>query len=623
MDNAISSKIHFVLEEHSDQSVNVDSSLAPYIAIAVKERLNYDNPTEHDSTANHEEDDDLVELLMDHCCLNDRVKAVKCLEMIQDIVVVQPVRKQQQQQQQQQLGEDCTCITDGTVSTSSSLSDCSTPKDLLTWKQQKQQQQTAVIDGGAVTIFEEIVVPKNEVEAADIFLPTHLLDDDDEEAAEGEGDPSRSIVKDREVQVDEENILLQKQQRQDVNRLEAEANEKREKSIMEERELHERREQKFQMEQTAQLLLSIHSDLSYEAAGAASRVAKGDVNLAQHAIEQALAAPPVCRHMLHDGCYRSDCHFSHDIDSHTCSFWMRGRCGKGSGCKFLHGFSEMLLDGVNFFSEEQCILVESSAQPNSCLPQFSKSKQQPQESLRNRSGSLSLELGPSAWSPSVQSLQQTNVPSWSCDFPALAPSACNAGDPPAHLVSPPPPYSSTRLRGSGLNSWSATAQRTNTKKAVGFPVTAKGLMSGTTSNMYNNMNKEKQRSVVKIPVDVWSPNPHHYRSAAECFHIEDPLERYEEVTRRSHTRRSDVMDLHFQSSKTVPIVLSKVLPKKLQTFSEVWLVTGTGHHVPGQSHQKGGGVLETVVCSWLNQTEYKFFKGKDKNGYGGAILVKR
>ena len=102
----------------------------------------------------------------------------------------------------------------------------------------------------------------------------------------------------------------------------------------------------FEVEQTTQLLLSIHVDLSYDAVNAASTLAQADVNLAMYAIEQALSAPPVCRHMLYDGCYRSDCHFSHDVDSHTCSFWMRGRCGKGASCRFLHGFAKCLIEGV-------------------------------------------------------------------------------------------------------------------------------------------------------------------------------------------------------------------------------------------------------------------------------------
>eukprot|EP00978_Attheya_sp_CCMP212_P000726 scaffold1449_cov56-Attheya_sp.AAC.1 len=102
-----------------------------------------------------------------------------------------------------------------------------------------------------------------------------------------------------------------------------------------------------QIESASQLLLSMNSDLSEEAAMEAAFLSNGDVNIAQYAIDEAVSAPPVCRHMLHSACYRSDCQFSHDVEGHTCLFWLRGRCGKGEQCKFLHGLSENLLEGMN------------------------------------------------------------------------------------------------------------------------------------------------------------------------------------------------------------------------------------------------------------------------------------
>ena len=84
-----------------------------------------------------------------------------------------------------------------------------------------------------------------------------------------------------------------------------------------------------------------------------------------------------------------------------------------------------------------------------------------------------------------------------------------------------------------------------------------------------------------------------------------------------------MIDLHFQSIKTFPVVLSEVLPDKLVKFSQVWIVTGTGHHVGNKTHQKGGGALENAVVEWLQHEGYGFKRGKDRNGQGGAILVER
>jgi hypothetical protein len=75
--------------------------------------------------------------------------------------------------------------------------------------------------------------------------------------------------------------------------------------------------------------------------------------------------------------------------------------------------------------------------------------------------------------------------------------------------------------------------------------------------------------------------------------------------------------------KTFASVLGVVLPQKLANHEEVWVVTGTGHHVGSRTHQKGGGALESAVIEWLSGSGYNFARGRDRNGLGGAILVKR
>eukprot|EP00957_Ditylum_brightwellii_P108821 8300919-Ditylum_brightwellii.AAC.1 len=91
----------------------------------------------------------------------------------------------------------------------------------------------------------------------------------------------------------------------------------------------------------------MNPELGEEAASEAAMVSNADVNIAQYVIDGAMSAPPICRHMLNNACYRSDCQFSHDVEGHTCLFWLRGRCGKGEDtCRFMHGFSEKLLEGI-------------------------------------------------------------------------------------------------------------------------------------------------------------------------------------------------------------------------------------------------------------------------------------
>jgi hypothetical protein len=74
-----------------------------------------------------------------------------------------------------------------------------------------------------------------------------------------------------------------------------------------------------------------------QAAGEAILAARSDLAAAEALLLEALQAPPVCRHLLSHGCYRRDCTYSHDIETYTCTYWLRGRCEK-EACPFRHGF---------------------------------------------------------------------------------------------------------------------------------------------------------------------------------------------------------------------------------------------------------------------------------------------
>lgn len=283
-----------------------------------------------------------------------------------------------------------------------------------------------------------------------------------------------------------------------------------------------------------QYLQNLHPDISFAAAETALQLAQGDLHIAQFLINTARQAPPVCRHLLKDGCYRADCTFSHDIDNHTCVFWMTGRCKHGKECRFLHGFSEL---GLEQWYQQQ-------PEP----PQYQYDAHQPE-----------LKLATQSWASTTA----------------------------------PTTASFARVASQGY--------------------VPKQSFSGASSDK-----KESSLTTVKIPQDLW--NPHENRDAA-VFAVVDPVQRYELLAQS--VPRDDVIDLHFQSTKTFPAVLERILPEKLQSYEEVWIVTGTGHHVGNKTHQKSGGALERAVVDWLVDYGYEFYRGKDRNGNGGAVLVKR
>ena len=125
------------------------------------------------------------------------------------------------------------------------------------------------------------------------------------------------------------------------------------------------------IESTTEILLTMNYHLGHEAASLASQLSYGDLNLAQYLIEAARSINAggygfnsynrrrsrICRHELQGTCYRHDCPYSHDIAGVTCLFWLKGRChhSDGSSCRFMHGFAESLLEGVNedYLKEQQ------------------------------------------------------------------------------------------------------------------------------------------------------------------------------------------------------------------------------------------------------------------------------
>jgi len=72
-----------------------------------------------------------------------------------------------------------------------------------------------------------------------------------------------------------------------------------------------------------------------------------DLHKAAFVLHKALTSPPICRHLLTSGCYRSDCAYSHDPGQKTCLFWVRGKC-RETECRFMHGFAD---DGIDGFEQ--------------------------------------------------------------------------------------------------------------------------------------------------------------------------------------------------------------------------------------------------------------------------------
>ncbi|KAL7581627.1 hypothetical protein ACA910_022179 [Epithemia clementina (nom. ined.)] len=354
-----------------------------------------------------------------------------------------------------------------------------------------------------------------------------------------------------------------------------------------------------------EILLSMNVDISEEAAAAATQMAQADVNIAQYLIDSVVAAPPICRHLLNNGCYRSDCQFSHNLNGSTCMFWLRGRCGKGPTCRFLHGFSPQLLEGL--MTQQQQLMYNQQQQPQHAHSSSSIS-------LDNSAAATAFPLqhqqhpasfpGSQAVASSNQSRPQHNILSLSGSS-----SVWSGTEPVARKV--PASFSSFA---------NVASQGYSSKLAQFTESSSTDLRSSQTAPVAITTHHTKPKKV-DIPQELWSA---HENRDATAFHIADPMERFRVVSEQSSApRRENVIDLHFQSTKTFSVVLAKVLPVKFERHDQVWIVTGTGHHVGSKTHQKGGGALENAVVKWLIDQGYEYAMGRDRNGLSGTLLVYR
>jgi len=181
---------------------------------------------------------------------------------------------------------------------------------------------------------------------------------------------------------------------------------------------------------------------------------------------------------------------------------------------------------------------------------------------------------------------------------------------------------------------------------------------GTSSN-------DQKRNIIVIPKEVWLPST----ANSDCFHLfPNPIERFKAVNAHHKSYLESVtipvcfdtnnnknnnnsgysqnnnkfknkdgkvalLDVHFQSAKTITPVLNRFLFAALKKNEEVWIVTGSGNHVAiGHQRREGGGVLFNAVKRYLEEHEedhvLEFRVGKDTSGgknksSGGAFLVRR
>lgn len=204
--------------------------------------------------------------------------------------------------------------------------------------------------------------------------------------------------------------------------------------------------------------------------------------------------------------------------------------------------------------------------------------------------------------------------------------------------------------------WASIAAKPPAPVANGVISGAQTITRGERSASIASVDSKRQ--TVAIPKEVWLPST----ANSECFHLyPNPIERFKAVNnhhkpylasvtiplsfdggvsappngrdKSKHVSKVALLDVHFQSAKTITPVLNRFLVPALKKNEEVWIVTGSGHHVAvGHQRRESGGVLFNAVKRYLEENEeemeLEFRVGKDTSGgknksSGGAFLVRR
>jgi hypothetical protein len=162
-----------------------------------------------------------------------------------------------------------------------------------------------------------------------------------------------------------------------------------------------------------------------------------------------------------------------------------------------------------------------------------------------------------------------------------------------------------------------------------------------------NTKSEKNKTII-MPKECWLPstdNSNYFVSHP------DPIERFKAINQQHESHFASIsiptsldgsnpegnvalLDVHFQSSKSIITVLNRFLPPALNQNEEVWIISGMGTHVEAGHQKRGnsqtGGVLFNSVKKYLMDKEatlgieWRF--GKEAVGAkyaNGSFLVRK
>ena len=204
--------------------------------------------------------------------------------------------------------------------------------------------------------------------------------------------------------------------------------------------------------------------------------------------------------------------------------------------------------------------------------------------------------------------------------------------------------------------WSANDSSTKSSggwaKIASKPAASQSNNNSIDSNAHHNVSssnsKTKKSKTIIMPKECWLPstdNSNYFVSHP------NPIKRFNAINDQHKPYLASVtiptslegstpggkvtlMDVHFQSAKSVITVLDRFLPPALEHSEEVWIIAGLGTHIEAGHQKRGnaktGGVLFNAVKKYLAEHEQEMGVewriGKEAAGAmyaNGSFLVRK
>ncbi|KAH8675640.1 hypothetical protein BX600DRAFT_377483 [Xylariales sp. PMI_506] len=392
----------------------------------------------------------------------------------------------------------------------------------------------------------------------------------------------------------------------------------------------------------------------------------------------------ICKFFLSTGqCLRSDCRFSHDLNSHICKYWVMGNCLAGDTCIFSHDpahlMNKLTVDGSSTPPQKNPQIQDMNSFPslrpgtpelNPFAPSFNYTGVTPPPGLRPLGGYAGSDGSRPRSRPGSRHQAKDGLAAPSIDdndaFPSLGSASAKPNKKhhgkrgghghshkenfaPSSLAdivkmspspSPAPISGRPELKKVGRNGTSTSlkhGENSVAAQAIPSPKHIPWLETGDRANKaYLKARQEAikhgglRNKFLQSAAQAWNRNDARAAKALSLrgqsendlmrkAHREAARELYEERNKQGGSGSEIYVDLHGLHPEEAVEYLERVLLDNSKESRPVYAITGTGHH-----SKNGKDKVGKAIRNFLNEWRYayrEFSVPGDRNSMGGILGI--